>query len=153
MAINIHVAAQYIHGSSPSALDGLFQVVEAKCKELGLEPGRRDNVGVSSTAKGLGNINVRSLLTFVESVGAVPEAVPDDAEAEAADAPQPTDSTDMLLAKRERANNRRAAKETHKRAAEQVESDHAALRKLYGTLKAKFASAGYTPKKTGGALA
>lgn len=152
MAINLSAVAQYIHGASPSALDGLYQVVEEKCKALGLEPGRRDNVGVGKDTSG-GNINMRGVLTFVENVQPLPEALPDDAEAVAADTPQATDDTETLLVKRQRNDHRRAAKAAHERRVEQVQGDHEALRKLYGTLKAKFATSGYTPKKAGGALA
>lgn len=151
MAINLHIAAQYIHGASPGSLDGLYQAVEAKCKELGLEPGRRDNVGVGEGGSPP-NINVRGLLTFVDGVRPLPETPAEDAEAIAADQPQPTDSTDELLAKRQRNDHRRANKETREREIEQTKADHDSLRKLYGTLKAKFASAGYSPKPVGGAL-
>ena len=151
MAINLNTAAAYIHGSSPAALDGLYQAVEAKCKALGLEPGRRDNV---ATATGeIGSINVRGLLTFVENVGPLPDTAEEDAAADATDAPLATDTTDELLAKRQRVDNRRAAKAAAERAVAQTKEDHESLRKLYGTLKAKFAASGYVTKPAGGALA
>lgn len=153
MAINLQNAARYIHGQSPSKLDGLYHAVAAKCQELNLTPGRRDNVGVGKDHSGAVSGNIRGLLTFVEGVQPLPDPLPDDADAVAADAPAATDTVDELLAKKQRADQRAARKAAHDRATEQIQADQAALRKLLGTLQAKFAAAGYSPRAAGGALA
>ena len=145
MGINLKNVAAYIHGQPPSALDGLFQAVEAKCKDLKLTPGRRDNV--SGNAEGTSsNVNVRGVLAFVDGVTAISDEENKPLAADAADKPAPGDSLTVLSEK----ENRRAnlpARETERKA--RVAAKQAALddlRRLYGTLQARFAASGYKPK-------
>ena len=143
MGINLQSAANYIHGSSAQQLDGLFAVVDAKCKELGITPGKRDNMASNGES---GNVNVRGFLQFVESVQPLPEAVVEDPELAAANVSQPGDDHATLLKKAEYRNAVAEKKAATESARKTVQADHDALRKLYGTLQAKFASCGYTPK-------
>lgn len=147
--INLQNAARYIHGQAPGKLNGLYQAVKAKCDALGLEPGRRDTVAQGADdAAGAVSGNIRGILTFVESVQPLPADLEDDAEAQKADAPTASDTIDDLLAKRESTNLRRQRKDAHARLVAQVKADHATLKKLLGTLRAKFAAANYTPQET-----
>lgn len=144
MGINVKNVAAYIHGQAPGKLDGLFHAVEAKCKELGLEPGKRDNVagGESSAVGG----NVRGILNFV--AGVQPITDDDRTPIVETDDDQPKDG-DSKVVLAEKAN-RRASKPDQERARlsnlAAKEADHAALKKVYGTLLGRFAAAGYKPK-------
>lgn len=144
MGINIQNVAAYIHGQAPAKLDGLWYAVEAKCKELGLSPGRRDNVaGGSDDSVGC---NVRGVLTFVAGVEKITD---DDKKAIAVgpgDEPKAGDPHTLLVEKHERRNLKLNQESERKRRLAAKEADHDALRKLYGTLQGRFASAGYKPK-------
>ena len=144
MGINVQNVAAYIHGQAPGKLDGLFHAVEAKCKALGIEPGKRDNVagGDGSAVSG----NIRGILTFVNSV----QPITDEDKAEIAetadDQPADGDSKVVLAEKANRLASKPDQEKARKLALAAKEADHAALRKVYGTLLARFASAGYKPK-------
>jgi hypothetical protein len=149
--INLDNAAKYIHNSPPQALDGLFAAVEEKCKALGLEPGRRDNVGVGAGGDAGGSVH--GILRFVEQVSAITDedktevTIPPEDEAAAGDAQS------VLDAKYHRRQGLVERERVRKNTLEQKQADHEALRKLYGTLKARFTASGYSPKKPSGVLA
>ena len=144
MGINIKNFAAYVHGQAPAKLDGLFHAVEAKCKSLGLEPGKRDNV-----AGGDGNSvggNVRGFLSFIDSVEAITEEDKTEIVSDSADEPAPTDTANQLLDKAHRREAKAQAEGERKRRLAAKQAAHADLKKAYGTLLARFASAGYKPK-------
>lgn len=145
MGINLKSVAAYIHSAAPGTLDGLFHAVEEKCKALGLSPGSRDNVAITGDGTS-GSINIRGVLTFVESVEPITDEEKQPLTADDADKPAEGDSL-VVLAEKE---NRRAYLPTREKERKaRVDAKQVALndlRKLYGTLKARFASAGYKPK-------
>lgn len=150
MGINLKNAGAYIHGQAPGKLDGLFHAVEAKCKALGLEPGRRDNLaGGDGTAV---NGNVRGILVFVESV---PEITDEDKTPITVDAGDEPASGDSLPVQAEKEARRAAVPGREKARVASLAAKEAAqgdLKKLYGTLLARFAAAGYKPKPQTSAL-
>ena len=148
--INLDNAAKYIHGQPPQALDGLFSVVEAKCKLLNLVPGRRDNVGVGTGGEAGGSVH--GIIRFVEEVQDITEADKTEFTVDPADEYVAGDPQSVIDAKADRRRQAAERERVRKNTLAQKEADHAALRKLYGTLLARFSSAGYTPKKPSGVL-
>lgn len=66
VSLNLQSAARYIHGTSPAALNGLYEVTHLKCKELGLAAWRP----VAPEDSGGDHVggNTRGIVQFVESV-------------------------------------------------------------------------------------
>ena len=144
MGINLKNAAAYIHGQAPGKLDGLFHAVEAKCKALGLEPGRKDNMagGDGTAVSG----NVRGILTFIDGVEEITDEDKTPIEVTDGDMSKPDDSHTTLIEKSAAREGKAQAEKQRKSRLAAKESAQADLRKLYGTLLARFASAGYKPK-------
>lgn len=151
MGINVKNVAAYIHGQAPGKLDGLFHAVEAKCKELDIKQGSsKDNVagGDGSAVGG----NVRGILNYVAGI----EKITDEDTTtivESAD-DQPAEGDSKVVAA-EKANRRAAVPEqenARKLRLAAKQADHKNLQKIYTTLLARFAAAGYKPKPQPAAL-
>lgn len=148
MGINLRNAAAYIHGQAPGKLDGLYWAVHEKCGELGLVPGRRDNIG-GGDASAVGG-NVRGILNFVAGVQPITDEERTPITVNEADKPVEGDSL-VLLAEKENRRLTVPLREAQRIASLKAkQADHDALRKLYGTLQARFTSAGYKPKAAAG---
>lgn len=148
--LNIGAAARMIQLSSPSALDGLYHAVKDKCDALGLAPGRRDNIAPDGPG---GNVNIRTIIQFVDSV----EAFGDEDELQSGeaitDADKPTGTEDYatLIKKQDEVTRKKQVAEAKARNKEAKTQAHTTLRQLLGTLQARFAAASYkpAPKVTG----
>lgn len=64
-SLNLDNVVRWIHWAPPGDLDGLYQVVKAKMEELGLKPGKRDNI-LPANVPGDPSVNVRGVIDFVD---------------------------------------------------------------------------------------
>lgn len=62
--LNLQSAARYIHATAPAKLNGLYEAVRAKCKELSLTPWRAVAAVASKDTEGSTD-NPRGILHFV----------------------------------------------------------------------------------------
>lgn len=76
-SLNLDSVVRWIHWAPPGDLDGLFQAVDAKMKELGLSPGKRDNI-LPKNIPGDPQVNVRGVVEFVDSCEPIREKATDD---------------------------------------------------------------------------
>lgn len=150
MGINLKNFAAYVHGQAPAKLDGLFQAVEAKAKALSLEPGKRDNVagGDGTAVSG----NVRGFLTFVESVEEITDEDKTEIVSDPANEPTTSDTSTVLQEKAHRREAAVQAEGERKRRLAAKAAAQADLKKMYGTLLARFSAAGYKPKAPSASL-
>lgn len=63
-SLNLDNVVRWIHWAPPGDLDGLYQLAKAKMDELGLKPGKRDNI-LPKNVPGDPSINVRGIVDFV----------------------------------------------------------------------------------------
>lgn len=116
-SLNLDNVVRWIYWAAPGDLDGLLQIVKAKMEELGLKPGKRDNILPKNVA-GDPSINVRGIVEFVNDCCEV----------------EPLNADDEKDENKQRKAEKMANLDAQKK-----------LCQLAATLSARCAAAGYAP--------